>query len=155
MFFPRTKSVESVETKVVQVRLLNKRQPGGTKTPWESKGTSQATLPRNKVPLLKGLFTTIDLPGQMVKLAFFWEYIFSRENKVQTLRVHWLSEHMMLFLLFWGGRVGGLESAHVYFCFLIFGEHIVSLPNMMDVHIMFHLNFWGLQPTYLVGIIQV
>ena len=30
----------------------------------------------------------------MAKLETFWDYIFSRENKVQTffLRVHWLSE---------------------------------------------------------------
>ena len=34
------------------------------------------------------------LLGQWLNFKLFWDYIFSRENKVQTFvfRVHWLSE---------------------------------------------------------------
>ncbi len=40
---------------------------------------------------------SVDLTWPMAKLSTFWDYIFSRENKVLTFisvyfRVHWLSE---------------------------------------------------------------
>ena len=52
----------------------------------------------------------VDLTWPMAKLQTFWDYIFSRENKVQTFffRVHWLSER--LFIYFISSNWGQIEN---------------------------------------------